>query len=670
MARLQHLQSHAERVMLVGAHGASKSMDVPHEVISTSWQRCINDFGLDPADKPESEIIEASSLKARRDEMHDFINVARGECRNLYEQISQSGYTIALTDAEGVILEQLTDSGLEKAFKQCGLLPGSVWSEKRRGTNGMGTALQVSSPVIVHREDHFYDTDLGLTCTSSPIFDPHGKIAGVLDVSAFDMGGSWQSQIHTRALVQMAANFIEYHYFQQLYQDRTLLRFHPRSEFLGVGTEALMALDDDGTILAVNDKTLGQLGYEDRNRILGRHINDVFSLKEEMLDTRFSQLGHRVFPVEDIHHGRRYLATIVKEDRNARTTIKTRKNRDKMIVAPTNIPEKKSLKDLSGNDPRMAFNVRCARRIVDKNISILITGDTGCGKEVFALAVHEASSRASKPFVALNCAAIPESLIESELFGYKSGAFTGARREGMQGCVLKSSGGTLFLDEIGDMPLNLQTRLLRVLESKEVLPLGSQTPVKVDLHIISASNRDLKKMMSEGTFRDDLYYRLNGMTLTLPPLKERRDLKDIILCVLATENDSDQPASIEQKAFAKLTEYSWPGNIRELRNVLRTALALSDEGVVRLSDLPREIAFGDGFDSDMGQADESSVMDAQSAELEPIHRSPLENAEREALLQEIERNHWKMTVTAEKLKMSRSTLYRKLKKYGIPITPG
>ncbi|HID82560.1 MAG TPA: GAF domain-containing protein, partial [Thiotrichales bacterium] len=314
MARLQHPHSHAERVMLVGAHGASKSMDVPHEVISTSWQRCINDFGLDPADKPESEIIEASSLKARRDEMHDFINVARGECRNLYEQISQSGYTIALTDAEGVILEQLTDSGLEKAFKQCGLLPGSVWSEKRRGTNGMGTALQVSNPVIVHREDHFYDTDLGLTCTSSPIFDPHGKIAGVLDVSAFDMGGSWQSQIHTRALVQMAANFIEYHYFQQLYQDHTLLRFHPRSEFLGVGTEALMALDDDGTILAVNDKTLGQLGYEDRNRILGRHINDVFSLKEEMLDTRFSQLGHRVFPVEDIHHGRRYLAPILKED--------------------------------------------------------------------------------------------------------------------------------------------------------------------------------------------------------------------------------------------------------------------------------------------------------------------------------------------------------------------
>lgn len=669
MTRLSS-QSHTERVLLVGTNSKGTNLDIPHEIISASWQRCINDFGLDPADTPETEVIEASSLNARRDEMHDFINVARGECRHLYEQISQSGYTIALTDAEGVILEQLSDSGLKKAFTQCGLLPGSVWSEKRRGTNGMGTALQVSSPVIVHREDHFYDTDLGLTCTSSPIFDPQGKVAGVLDVSAFGMEGSWQSQIHTRALVQLAANFIEYHYFQRLYQDHTLLRFHPRSEFLGVGTEALMALDDDGTILAVNDKTLGQLGYEHRKHILGSHINDVFSLKEELLDTRFSQLGHRVFPVEDVHHGRRYLATIVKEERNARTTTKTRKNRDKMIVAPTNIPDKKSLKDLSGNDPRMAFNVRCARRIVDKNISILITGDTGCGKEVFAQAVHDASTRASKPFVALNCAAIPESLIESELFGYKSGAFTGARREGMQGCVLKSSGGTLFLDEIGDMPLNLQTRLLRVLESKEVLPLGSQTPVKVDLHIISASNRDLKKMMSEGEFRDDLYYRLNGMTLTLPPLRERHDLEDIILCVLATEDDSGQPPSIEQKAFAKLSEYSWPGNIRELRNVLRTALALSDEGVVRLSDLPREIAFGDGFDSDMGHTAEISAMEADSAELEPINRSPLENAERDALLKEIERNHWKMTVTAEKLKMSRSTLYRKLKKYGIPITPG
>lgn len=661
-------QSHTERVMLVGANSKSTNLDVPHEIISASWQRCINDFGLDPATKPESEVIDASSLKARRDAMHDFINVARGECRNLYEQISQSGYTIALTDAEGVILEQLTDPELEKTFKQCGLIPGSVWSEKRRGTNGMGTALQVASPVIVHREDHFYDTDLGLTCTSSPIFDPHGKIAGVLDVSAFGMEGSWQSQIHTRALVQMAANFIEYHYFQQLYQNHTLLRFHPRSEFLGVGTEALMALDDAGTILAVNDKTLSQLGFKDRKHILGRHINDVFSLKEELLDTRFTLSGHRVFPVEDVHHGRRYLATIMKEERPLRRSGK-QKNRSKIIEAPTDIPIKKSLKDLSGSDPRMAFNVRCARRIVDKNISILITGDTGCGKEVFAQAIHDASRREKKPFVALNCAAIPESLIESELFGYKSGAFTGARKEGMQGCVLKSSGGTLFLDEIGDMPLNLQTRLLRVLESKEVLPLGSQTPVKVDLHIISASNRDLKKMMSVGEFRDDLYYRLNGMTLSLPTLRERHDLEEIILCVLATENDSEEPALIEQKAFEKLQKYAWPGNIRELRNVLRTALALSDEGVVRLSDLPREIAFGDGFDSDMGQSDETSGLEAGSAEQEPIHHSPLENAEREALLKEIERNHWKMTVTAEKLKMSRSTLYRKLKKYGIPITP-
>ena len=252
------------------------------------------------------------------------------------------------------------------------------------------------------------------------------------------------------------------------------------------------------------------------------------------------------------------------------------------VEAPAGRRASLTLEELAGEDPQMLRNVRSAYRIAKSRVPVMIEGPTGAGKEVFARALHAASDRAARPFVALNCAAIPESLIESELFGYRPGAFTGARKEGMRGKVLQSSGGTLFLDEIGDMPLALQTRLLRVLEEQEVVPLGTEIPIKVDLHVISASHRNVREMIARGEFREDLYYRLNGITLELPPLAARTDKERLIREFLAAETSDDRPAAIEVAAFQRLLAYQWPGNVRELRNVIRTALAICDGGVVRL----------------------------------------------------------------------------------------
>jgi transcriptional regulator of acetoin/glycerol metabolism len=310
-----------------------------------------------------------------------------------------------------------------------------------------------------------------------------------------------------------------------------------------------------------------------------------------------------------------------------------------------------TLESLAGDDPLMARNVRSARRIADSNVSVLIQGPTGSGKEVFAHAIHLASRRALKPFVAINCAAIPETLIESELLGYKSGAFTGARKEGMRGKILQSSGGTLFLDEIGDMPLPLQTRLLRVLEEQEVVPLGSETALKVSLHVIAASHRNLREMIARSLFREDLYYRLNGITLELPALRERADKERVIHQALSAETAGGRPAAIEPEALKQLLAYSWPGNIRELRNVVRTALAISDGGVLRHIDLPREIREAPGAAPPVAG---SSV-------------NPLQAAERAALLRVIEEHGWNMTRVAAKLGMSRNTLYRRLKRHAIPL---
>jgi transcriptional regulator of acetoin/glycerol metabolism len=284
---------------------------------------------------------------------------------------------------------------------------------------------------------------------------------------------------------------------------------------------------------------------------------------------------------------------------------------------------------------------------------VLIRGPTGSGKEAFAKALHLASNRAGRPFVAVNCAAIPETLIESELFGYTAGAFTGARREGMRGRIVQSSGGTLFLDEIGDMPLSLQTRLLRVLEEQEVTPLGSESSIKVDLRVICASHRNLRELLARGMFREDLYYRLNGITLELPALAARRDKEALIRKCIASEVAIGRAASIEGAALERLASYNWPGNVRELRNTIRTALAICEQNVVRLGGLPPEIGQPGRYLQRPGTSADQDVS--------------LEGAEREALLRVIEKNDWVMSHVAAQLGISRNTLYRKIKRHRIPL---
>ncbi len=334
-------------------------------------------------------------------------------------------------------------------------------------------------------------------------------------------------------------------------------------------------------------------------------------------------------------------------------------------------PPSLTLEELAGEDPHMLRNIRCAHRIADTNVSVLIQGPTGSGKEAFAHAMHLASGRAGRPFIAVNCAAIPETLIESELFGYKSGAFTGARREGLRGRIVQSSGGTLFLDEIGDMPLALQSRLLRVLEEREVLPLGSEGAIAVDLHVLAASHRNLREMIARGAFREDLYYRLNGITLELPALRERTDKERLIQHALAAETGNGRPAAIERDALQRLLTYSWPGNIRELRNVIRTALAICEGGVVRAMDLPREIRDGEELHEQRPDPISGRFPAPPAAAADGLCEDPvppcnrLQAAERAALLRAMEELHGNMSRVAAELGVSRNTLYRKIKRHGI-----
>ena len=341
---------------------------------------------------------------------------------------------------------------------------GADWSESRQGTNGMGTCLAENRPVIVHRDEHYRSRLIGLSCTAAPIHDAAGSLIAALDVTTLNARGTRDSQNHVLSLVHLSAKLIEKCLFLRHFQQGHVLRFHARPEFVNLQHDGALALAPDTTIIAADDMAMRLLGVEQRSKVIGHRIDEIFDVRAEEMQGPLGRGGSHLWSIRDALLGRRFFASMSQESGDVNLGhyfAYDKVSAPVLKFAPTPAArERLSLEDLAGDDPQMQRNIRSVRRIAGSTVSVMIQGATGTGKELLARALHEASGRA--PFVALNCAAIPESLIESELFGYRSGAFTGARRDGAKGIILQSSGGTLFLDEIGDMPLQLQSRLAAV----------------------------------------------------------------------------------------------------------------------------------------------------------------------------------------------------------------
>jgi transcriptional regulator of acetoin/glycerol metabolism len=578
----------------------------------------------------------------------------------LYEQIAGSGFAVILSDTQGVVLTTISDPTLQREFRQAGLSLGSLWDERHEGTNGIGTCLAEACPVTVHREEHFRGYNLALSCSGAPILDAHGSIMAVLDASTANSSDSRLIQRHTMALVLMSTHLISRWNFLNEFSQFWILRFHSRPEFVGLLHEALVAMDGSGRILAVNESALLQLGCSSRKALVGESIEKFFQFDFSTLERRARFEPSTIWPVRDLAHGRRFFAL-------ARGPL-LRTARAWKLAAPNLSGDSEEGKQTGrrqhyiGEDAQMRKNLAVGRQLFAKQVPILLRGATGTGKEAFARALHYSGLWSDKPLVTVNCAAIPESLIESELFGYTRGAFTGAVKEGRVGKILQSNGGTLFLDEIGDMPLMLQTRLLRVIEEREIVPLGSDQPIPVNLHVISATHRDICLMIQNGEFREDLYYRLNGISLQLPLLRDREDKADLIRTLLEEEN-ADQGAEIAEEAFQRLLNYAWPGNIRQLRNALRTASALCRDGIIRLSNLPQEILHTDARSIPPVAGGNPTA----AAPTMALPSAALRDAECAALLRELERMHWNISRTAQALGISRNTLYRKIHKHNIVL---
>lgn len=643
--------SHANRVISLVQDRTRGRQVAAH--VTNSWSRCLNEYGIEPQRSRDTAVLEATQLRERQQRFGELLGVAKAEMESLYDQIAGSGYAVILADAEAAILHTITDPTLKREFRHAGLWHGALWDERHEGTNGMGTCIAEKRPVTVHRDEHFMGYNIGLCCAGAPIVDAHGELIAVLDTSSAHCGDARLIHRHTNSLVNMSARLISRCHFLREYPDARVLRFHSRPEFVGLLHEGLLAIGEDGIVLAANEAAIEQLGHNSRAALVGRSIEAVFQFGFSALEHRAHHEPGTIWSIRDVERGRRFYAKVRQSASPQRLATPLA-----ALAGPTSRIE--TVERHVGTDSRMRHNFNAAQQLFSRRVPILLQGATGTGKEAFAKALHRSSAWGDKPFVAVNCGAIPEPLIESELFGYTRGAFTDANREGRPGKILQSSGGTLFLDEIGDMPLTLQTRLLRVLEEREIVPLGGDAAQPVDLHVISASHHDIRQMTQTHEFRMDLYYRLNGTTLYLPALKDREDKTELIHVLLKEECADVEPVQIRPDALRVLLEFSWPGNIRELRNVLRTAAALCTDNVIRPSNLPQELL------------DETSAGDARG-EL-PLAgtdtcsaRAPLDTAERAALVRELERMRWNITHTADALGISRNTLYRKIRKHAIPL---
>lgn len=681
---------HADRVLGIVRGGFQ---DQTTDVVMRSWIRCLDQYHLRP-DKPhDPNVIGRAPLEERRTRHAGVIECARYEMTTLYQQLADSEIAVLLTDTDGVILHMVASPEFAAEVGPLGLRAGGVWSETEAGTNGMGTCLAAAGPVTVCRDDHFFTQFTQLTCSAVPVFDPLGNIVAALDVTS----RSSLMQQHLLVLLSMTARMIENRLIDREFRNAHPLHFHSRPEFVYTLHEGKLAVDDDGRILAANRSAMFQLGLQTMDQIRSRRIEDLFQTSlADMLQRSASSSFHPVVTY-GTDAALRFFAVARRPASVADAVAASLPSSSSSSPSDLSIPTISRVKarptpvlrsvstECTFEDPRLAEQLAIGRRVIARGTPVLVCGETGSGKEVFAHALHDGSPRAGGPFVAINCASLPEALIESELFGYCAGAFTGAQRSGRRGKVLQADGGTLFLDEIADMPLELQSRLLRVLDERRVTPLGTEESHAVDFQLISASHRHLPGMVREGRFREDLYYRLAGVEVQLPALRERSDKLQLIRALLTAEGGPD--ASLSPEAERLLMAHQWPGNIRQLRHVLRTAAALADGRPVTRIHLPAmAVNLQSTRDGEplLGMNTERVDMSVPAATSAAVPGSAREvhgdNApgsaklnliqanERQLLLQMLEQYRWNVSNVAKALDVSRNTLYRKIHKLQIEVS--
>ncbi|WP_314384873.1 sigma-54-dependent Fis family transcriptional regulator [Pseudomonas brenneri] len=596
---------------------------LPHDtIIQDSWRRC-RVFGLDHQSAPSFDQLPAEGISQLLESQHSLVQTTHQEVLPYYENIlSNSNCLIMLADNHGQVLTSWGTQRFIEPKLARGFNAGASWLERATGTNAIGTALACAQAVHIEHDEHFLKANRFMTGSAAPIFDANREIIAVLDVSS----DSYLPPSHTLGMVKMMSQTVENRLILNLFGgEHFQLTFNTGLNNLDSQWAGLLIFDESGQVLSANRRADNLLGIS-LSRVM---IDSLF--KVSLLEL-LNQPEGQPFALQAA--GRNRFQCLLK--RPKQTPVQAR-----IFSEPA--PVAIGLKTLHFGDSRVEKAVRQAERLLEKDIPLLIHGETGVGKEVFVKALHQASSRSQQAFIAVNCAAIPAELVESELFGYEKGAFTGANQKGSIGLIRKADKGTLFLDEIGDMPLPTQARLLRVLQERCVQPVGSSELFPVDLRIISATNRSLREQVQIGRFREDLYYRIGGLTLELPPLRERSDKQALFKQLWQQHREPTQWAGLSAEVLALFEQHPWPGNLRQVSSVMQVALAMAEDQPIRPEHLP------DDFFVDLGQASPAA----------PLVIGDLDDIQN--LQQRLAAVGGNISHLARELGVSRNTLYKRLR---------
>ncbi|WP_338605513.1 sigma-54-dependent Fis family transcriptional regulator [Desulfoferula mesophila] len=619
--------------------------------VADSWQRCYRQ-GLRP-NAPKGSLKLSSAQMARiRAANADFIEAALPFMRFLQSAVRGSGFILVLTNADGVLLDVFGDEEILGMAQDNNYVAGSSRAEEEVGTNSIGLCLVERKPVQVTGPEHYNQRHHDWTCSSAPVFSPEGNLLGAITLS----GKSSSAHRHTLGMVISAAEAIE-NKLKQRKADKEKSNYETMLEsILGSISEAVIAVNHKGVVTHANQAACRMGGFC-AAKVLGQTIDRVFPGHPLLMDmARHGKDYGNVEVAVDGPRGRTYFILrpfMIREDEKHFGFFLVMNERSRFFNEVRKISghnARFTFEDIKGSSPEFLRQIKLANIAAGADSRVLIMGETGTGKELFAQAIHNASERAQGPFVAINCAAIPRELIESEILGYKDGAFTGARKGGQVGKLELADGGTIFLDEVGEMPLDAQTKFLRVLQDGMITRLGDNRPVKVDVRVIAATNEDLVERVASKGFRQDLYFRLSVVELNIPPLRARLDdlplLVEHVLGRISYKLGARQ-LGISPEALEVLSRYPWPGNVRELGNILEMAAIVCDDRDIQVEHLPQRL-FRAGLTAPVSQTVQ-----------------PLKQMEAEVLKNALAECDGNVAKVARKLGLSRSTIYRRMKELGI-----
>jgi transcriptional regulator of acetoin/glycerol metabolism len=680
---IQQMQREWERFIA----GGELDPAVVRPPVAASWRRCAQQ-GIDPhAPKAPLKLglPQLAELKARNRQL---LETALPFMEFLCSAARGTGFILVITDAEGIVMELFGDEEVLEVARGNNYVPGSSREEAAVGTNAICLALEQREPIQLAGAEHWNARHHQWTCASAPIFGPDRELLGTVTLS----GPSLHAHRHTLGMVISAAEAIHDRLCEREATQHKSRLDAVLSTIISSLSEAFITVDGTGLVSSVNSTAARKLGIR-AEQALGKSVLRLFPSSPELIGV-LEGASKESNPIEVVNDSGRghfivtaYVMHAEGRPQGAFLALRERKEFLNQVREISGFDAVTRFEDIIGQSPALRRQIELARITARQNSRILITGETGTGKELFAQSIHNGSARSRGPFVALNCAAIPRELLESELFGYKGGAFTGSRKGGQVGKLELADGGTIFLDEVNQLPLDLQAKLLRVLQDGTILRLGDTKPIRVDVRVVAATNEDLHEKSLSGGFRQDLYFRLSVVEINLPPLRERTE--DIpLLAAHILERLADKlecgPLQISAAGLELLRAYAWQGNVRELENVLEMAAIVCEGQVLGPEHLAYRMKGGARRAAPAGTpalpapdaapwaapaaaagGAAPAAADAVPAIAVPAPVMPIRDAEMDLIRHAMKEYGGNITLVSRQLRISRSTIYRRMKEHGL-----